>query len=627
MNVRISSALTGAVAVVAATNAWAQAGQTISEVTVTGTVNTSQTVVLAAARLKPGSVFTNEAFEADRKSIRDLGLYASVSGRAEKTADGKLRVVYDVVENPVVSAIQIADNKAIPTAQILAQVRTQPKQVLNTVLLEQDLGRIQQMYAERGFRAFISERIGVDPATKILTIPIVETTVEGVRIEGNKKTKSYVFTREMRTKPGEAFNSGTLQRDVTNIYRLGLLEDINYKLEPGTEPGKVVVVVPVQERRTGNIGVGFGYSTRQRLVGNLELAETNFRGRGQSVNFRWEVGGIASRNSFEVGFAEPWIDKHNTSLGINLFDRVVYRFTRVLSTNATDGQNDDNYFERRRGGAATLSRPVSDATRGFLTFRTEAIKANNLQVNYNNLTSDEIIDIRGSLVQNGDVTAVTLRSATNTRDNELDPARGFYFSPSVEIGSSQFDYQKPRINPLWISDTATPGVQRILVDQRSQKGPFTKYNLDARTYLSLSGRRTTLTEAKRVLAGRLLFGTSTGSIGFSEQYFLGGAETLRGYPDDRFWGNQFVLASLELRLPFDNKGNVTGVLFSDIGDAWGATDANKENIKDFEQHSGFQPSVGLGLGVRLKTPVGPVRLDYGVGKQGGRTHFSIGQAF
>jgi len=73
-------------------------------------------------------------------------------------------------------------------------------------------------------------------------------------------------------------------------------------------------------------------------------------------------------------------------------------------------------------------------------------------------------------------------------------------------------------------------------------------------------------------------------------------------------------------------GTLNGVLFAAIGDAWGAAGVNKENIAGFEQHSGFSPHVGFGIGIRVKTPVGPVRLDYGIGETS-RTHFSIGQAF
>src|SRR5581483_5427723 len=110
---------------------------------------------------------------------------------------------------------------------------------------------------------------------------------------------------------------------------------------------------------------------------------------------------------------------------------------------------------------------------------------------------------------------------------------------------------------------------------------------------------------------------------FFEQYFIGGADTLRGYREDRFWGKNMLLASVEFRQPLANA--LTGVLFLDAGHAWGGSYTNV-TIQGFDQ-SGFRPHLGLGLGIRVRTPLGPLRLDYGFGDEGGRTHFSIGNVF
>ena len=91
---------------------------------------------------------------------------------------------------------------------------------------------------------------------------------------------------------------------------------------------------------------------------------------------------------------------------------------------------------------------------------------------------------------------------------------------------------------------------------------------------------------------------------------------MRGYADDRFWGNNLFLLNAELRLPFDKGGTLNGALFVDVGDAWGGSEVNREDIKDFKQHGSFKPNVGFGFGIRVKTPVGPVRLDYGIGETG-----------
>jgi outer membrane protein insertion porin family len=147
--------------------------------------------------------------------------------------------------------------------------------------------------------------------------------------------------------------------------------------------------------------------------------------------------------------------------------------------------------------------------------------------------------------------------------------------------------------------------------------------LEWRQYVSLQGRRKRLTDEKSALAFRFLAGSSLGTLPIFEQFFVGGAETLRGYREDRFWGKYMFLGSVELRQPLARR--LKGVLFLDVGDAWGGNYSNV-NLEGFKQN-GFQPRVGVGLGIRVGTPLGPIRLDYGYGSEGGRTHFSIGNVF
>jgi outer membrane protein insertion porin family len=152
---------------------------------------------------------------------------------------------------------------------------------------------------------------------------------------------------------------------------------------------------------------------------------------------------------------------------------------------------------------------------------------------------------------------------------------------------------------------------------------FGKVSLEERQFFSLSGPRKKPTDSKTVVAVRFLMGSSVGTLPFFEQYFVGGAETLRGYREDRFWGKNMFLTSVELRHPLAR--SLTGVLFTDVGDAWGGNFENV-NISGFQQ-SGFLPRVGVGLGIRVKTPLGPIRLDEGFGSEGAQTHFSIGNVF
>ena len=617
-----------AVAVVSV--AGAQESRPIAEIKFNGLQNTNETAAtLAVNRIfKVGSPFTFKGLEDSKKALLDVGLYASATARFEELPDRRIRLIYTVAENPIVDVITFTGNKVIKNDKFLALMETKPGGVLNQKTLSSDVLKIPRYYQSLGFRALVViDEVSLDPKTRTLTIPILETVVEAIDITGLQKTSKSVVLRELRTRIGQPYNDNLLQEDLSRLMRLNIFQDAVTNAEPGSDLDKTKVTLAMQEQRTGQVGVSVGYSASQRLIGTVSLNEQNFRGKGQGLDLQWSVAGGISRNSYELGFTEPWLDQHNTALSVNLYDRFAFRFNRILSSSFTNEQSNNQYYEERKGGGFNLSRPLTKDrfTRAFAGLRVEGVQANNLQQNYDALSDEDIKNLRGSLVQNGRVSALSLGMIANPTDNAQDPARGYYVAPTIEFGNSRFSYQKPRLNPSF----GQTGEPRLLLEDRNQTGAFTKYTIDLRNYFSLNGRRTAnnLREAKKVLASRLMVGTSTGNIAFSEQFFMGGADNLRGFFDDRFWGNNMFLLSNELRVPFDKQNQLGGVFFVDLGHAWGASDVNQENIAGFEQNRSFRPRASFGVGIRVKTPVGPVRLDYGFGDGAGRSHFSIGQAF
>lgn len=617
--------------------AHAQEGRPVAEIVILGLKATNEEVARIAVRgagIREGQPFSNENFAKAREALRAKGLYADVFGRTEDTPDRRrVRVVFELVENPVVGNIVFSGNRSIRTVDLLAQITTKPGEVLNSRTLADDILKVRRYYDARGFNAVVTENYQYDPKTGTLTIPILETVIEKIEIVGLRKTREFVVRRELLSKEGDPLNFNTLNQDVTRLLGLNIFQTPRFENpEVGSEIGKVRVVFNTPEQRTGQVGVSVGYTARQRLFGTFSLDEQNFQGKGRGLNLSWTVAGGVARNSFELGFSEPWIDHRNTSLGVSLYDRIAFRFNRIFGDNLTTGTDENQYFEQRRGGAVRLSRPLTQDrfTRAFASVRTESVRANNLQVNYQTLTDQEIANLRGALVQSGDVSAFSLGFSSNRVDNPQDPAGGFFISPTLEFGRSQFSYQKPFINPAYISPEATPNIPRVLTESREQSGGFAKWTIDLRRYVALNGRRgRDLNEQKRVWASRLLIGIATGNVAFSEQFFMGGPDNLRGYLDDRFWGNKQLLFSNELRVPFGKDNPLAGVLFVDVGDAWGAAAVNRDDVPNFAQHANFKPQVGYGLGLRINIGgIGRIRLDYGFDQQGtGRSHFSIGQTF
>jgi outer membrane protein insertion porin family len=572
--------------------------QRIAEIVIRGNINVPQEAILAKISAKPGMDFDQSLLVKDRAALRDMGFFSDVIPRTENTPQG-IRIIYEVQEYPRISQIRITGNTVFSTEQILQAMRTQPGRLLNHNDLAADIEAITRLYMQKGYL------VNVDPDTvgparedpTILNLPLREVTVEAVKVSGLRKTRERVVLREMRyTRPGALYNLEQVQRDLQRVYNTELFEDISYRAEIGSDLSKVILTVNVVERRTGLFSIGAAYNNRQQLVGFLEMYETNFRGMGQTLGVRLERGGPANANNYEINFAEPWLDRRNTSLTLSIFDKTLYRFSRGLFT-ADPGTigSDDRYDERRRGGIVTISRPLSDTTRAYLGLRTESVRTNNPSV----LPTEVFIK------QDGTVSAVSLRLTRNTRDVDFDPASGGFDSVSFETAVAD------------LKDVGT-----AIAGGFVGRANFNKVSIDLRRYFSPQGRRRTLAEKRHVFALRLYAGTAFGKLPFFEQFFLGGAESLRGYPEDRFWGDNVALLSVEYRAPLAQ--NLVGVVFVDAGDAWGG---RYGTINNFTQHSTFKPQVGAGIGIRVRTPIGPLRLDYGFGSEGARTHFSIGNIF
>ncbi len=591
------------VALIGGAPAFAQDTVKVAQVAIAGNQNINADTIQNSIKLKVGDDYTEQATNEDRAAIMQLGYFVAVTVHKEDVPGG-IKVTYEVTENPKINDVKIIGSDPIPAAELLAIMKTKPGQVLNTLTLNQDIEEIQGHYTDKGYIAYVTADVGVDSATGVLTIPVLVHTVESVQITGAKKTKDYVFLREMKTKPGTIFNINTLKADILKIYNLDILEDVKqYQIQTGAEMGQVRVILPVQEKKTGQVSVGVGYSSRQRLVGQARLSETNFRGRGQGLNLLWEQGtvnAVGGPASYEIGFYEPWVDKQHTSLSVSAYNRVVYRFASGVFGSTTI--SDETYSERHRGADLTLSRPISEPTRIYFGGRFDDVE-----------NDEDLLGQTGDLykiAQSGTIGVGSVKLVHNTRDFDLDPASGGYNAVSLEVGSTD-------------AVRFVPVVEGTGFQEVPFSGWFNKASFDIRRYFSRGGPKTKPDDKRVTLAVRFRGGIASGTLPFFEQFFVGGGESLRGYREDRFWGNNMLLASIELRKPIAQA--ISGVLFLDYGDAWDGDPVF--DITELPQTEGFKGHYGVGVGMRVTTPIGHLRLDYGIGTEGGRTHFSMGHAF
>ena len=579
----------------------------ITEILVQGNKNINSSAIIATSGLNVGDVVSQATLDAAKQRLIRTGNYGAhhpdtpdeaVKLRAE-TDNAQAKVIIEVDENDLIQGINLTGTGPIPASDIKALLKTREGQVLNVNTLRTDVVAIQAAYDAKGYQAFVSDALGI--TNGILDIPVIVGKISKLKINGMHKTKPWVVYREMKLKSGDYYNVIQLRKDLTSIFNTDLFDNVEPAFAYPT-PGQVEITLNIQEKRTGTMALGLGYSSRQKLFVFADVGESNFLGRGQQVNLHAETGGIANRNSFELGFTEPWLDRKHTSLTVDVFDKAVYRFGSSVSsiTSGTVVGTNKDYYETHTGAKATLSRPFGENLRGYMGIRFDNVRVPALDLNAND----------AAILQNGPLATLTLSATHNTRDYDQEPAAGGLETLSMDIGHADLRPVKT------VAGGTTPGIFGIL--------DYTKISTDARHYFSPKGRRKNRNDKRQVFAVRMMLGTSTGRLPFSEQYFVGGSESLRGYQEDRFWGRNMFLGSFEFRQPIANA--LTGVIFVDAGDAWGGSYENVA-FNGFTQHAGFSPSIGLGIGLRVVTPLGPIRIDEGFGREGARTHFSIGHAF
>lgn len=564
-------------------------GQLITKISVTGNKVTKAEDIEAVITTKPGMELTQEGLAKDLHAIYGLGWYYDLQPEFIKVPEG-VQLVYHVLENPVYKQLEVEGNTKISDSEIEKILDLPKDEIINIKDVNIKVQRLEAEYNKQGYILARVADIRMLPDGTLLLL-VNEGIVEDFKVKGNVKTKDYVITREMKLKKGEPFNAKDARRSMQRIYNLGYFEDVNIKLNPGQEPNGVEIEITVVEMNTGTFGIGAGYSNADGFIGMVSVGDRNFRGTGDSVNVRWEFGGEDEKN-YEFTYVKPWIDDKETKATLMLYD-----VTNEYADYDIDAHEIARYDKKRRGQELTFSRRTdNEFISNYVTLknRDDIYKgeADGYEGDRDQYYEEGFKDdspyyedwmpatAKERRDENFGVTrSITVGRVFDSRDNIYDPHEGKRIGYSVEWAGLGGDFD------------------------------FTKLTADWRYYYRAGG--------ESVWALNLGAGWADGDMPLSQRFSMGGSDTLRGYEDDQFRGNSMLKATLEYRFPIIKK--VQGVLFTDNGYAW-----DKRHEDEFDLGL-IKNSVGAGL--RINSPLGPVKLDYGWGDDGGMFHFSFGGQF
>lgn len=608
--------------------------------------------VLAVVTSKIGEPADNGRIQRDLANIYDLGFFTDVKLKTEAFAEG-VKIIYQVLENPQVKSIVIEGNKIVPTDKLKGLMATRTGKILNTKTLFADITVINRYYdnelgyllepthvthlnfnpAEGALRMQITEGIVVqdikitgntvvktpmlrplvrmkvgqlfnqftmkedserlakfyegrdyildnikpslDKARGVVSYQVVEASVEEIKIEGNTRTRAYVIRRLMRTKVGSVLKRSRLQHDYERLNSSGFFESLNIEPEPGSEGGKVVLVLKVKEQKTGMATLGLGYSgggtgaLRSGITGAVSYSERNLYGKGQSVSVSWQRG--TQIQSYGVSFFDPAINDAQDSMGISFYRSELSELRQaVLLTDGSTGYS--LYNSEDTGGSITYGKYVSEYWRMFLAFKKDYLVLTQ--------ASDSPYPVTG--LGTGSANSLTLSALHDTRDDLYNPHKGSYFNGGYSVTGGL-------LGGNW---------------------SYTKIQGEGRYYLPL-------TKGGATLATRLWGGVGNGNLPTSEIFYIGGADTLRGYQENQFVGTRFVVANAEYRFPIANLKMLNGTIFGDAGGAWYPGQTRKI-------------WTDAGVGLRIVFPslgLGVIRLDYAFGEKGSRSSIGLGQTF
>ena len=542
--------------------------------------------LLPQLAMRVGDAINMDYIRHDLNVIGATGLFSTVKPAFTTVPEG-VALNYTVQMNPVVKKIDIVGNESISTSDLMKLVATTPGTTLNTAVVSHDVANINSAFANAGYMMSRVSDVRLDDEGT-LHIAISEPRIENINLRGNTKTKNKVIMRELRMKKGDIFNKNAASRSIQRVYNTGYFEDVNVRLLPGQRnPKDVIVEIDVTEQKTGSVTIGAGYSDSDGLVGILGLAETNLRGTGDKANISWEFGGNTDTNkNYIFSYTHPYLNDAGDSIGFSIFDR-----ESEYDDYNEKGDSVAEYDRRTNGFNITYGRVRSEYVSDYVTLETKRTKYTDWDsgYNYRNDATDphnDGFDFAGMdyLGKNfGRTNSMTWSHVFDNRDNVYDPTKGKRLSFTGTWAGHGFG------------------------------GDFDYFKFIAENRLYYKVGRA------HVIAVRLMGGIATGDMPYNDLFTLGGADNLRGYEDDEFRGNKMYEATVEYRYPIAKK--IQGVVFTDLGNAWGGV----ENIPWYHENNKLHYSGGLGF--RITTPIGPIRLDYAVGQDGGKFHFSFGGKF
>ena len=579
----------------------------VSDVEVVGNEHLTTQQIKEMLPIKAGEYFSKNKVIQGHKNLIESGLFRDVTPDVVKTKNG-VKIIYNVAENPVINGVNIIGNTVYSTPELMKVIKTQPGQVFNINTLREDRDRIMQKYQDDGYVLTEITDIGLNPNLE-LEIYLSEGTVRNIEFKkmvtkqkGARrratddvlKTKDYVIQRELEFHKDKIFNSKDYDATVGNLMRLGHFKNVKYESRnvPGDPDGRDIVLL-LDEERTAMLQGAISYGSEVGLLGTISIKDTNWQGKGQELGFTFEKSN-KDYTSFSIDFYDPWIkDTDRISWGWSIYKN--------------DYEDTDSAIFRKNstiGGKINIGKGLSKYVRLGLGTKLEYVTEKPEESDFINIGGQEYwkpqytpgkdrVEAKG-LNDKYYIWSIFPSISYDSRNSYWNPTKGIYAKLQVEVGYAN-----------------------------GYKGDmFENVTTEFRTYHRGLFKN-------NIFAYRVIGGIQSDSTKEGQRFWVGGGNSLRGYDAGFFKGTQKLVGTIENRTQIND---ILGfVIFSDIGRAWNyhGRDLTYDHNAEFYK----QIATTAGVGLRLNTPIGPLRFDFGwpVGHKmtndGMQFYFNMGQSF
>jgi len=603
----------------------------VSEVLVTGVEGTLKDLVYQTIQTVPGRTATRTQLQQDVTAIYNTGFFSNIKVTPVDTPLG-VKIVFDVQPNPILKEVKLSivpesDTKqAIPPDVLNEIFSSQYGKMLNWKDLQESIKKVNEWYSKKGYelaQVLTSPKVSEDG---VVTLVLSQGLIESIQVKfftkqeeplKTGKTRDFIITREMQLKPGDIFNRKIAQQDLQRIYGLGIFEDVKFSFSPGKDPRKVIISVNVVEGKSGSVGAGAGYSSEAGIFGTVSYQEQNVGGNNQTLGLEFQ--GSFQQLLFNASFTDPWIatEPNRLSYTFNIFrsSSISLVYTGDSSSFVTaNGVSDPEIF--RTGIGLTFGIPLAPnvftkpewrLAAGFVFQQVEIQDTNgNIQPFSQSLNGYPPIAFTANPSGIDYLLVFSVSATRDLRDNPLQPTSGSSLRLSI--------------------DQAAPISSNI---------SFTRLRANYSYYIPLKLLNFDFSQGPQALAFNFQGGALLNSFPPYEAFVVGGSSSVRGYADGEVGsGRYYAQGTVEYRFPI--YAIVGGAIFFDYGTTLGS----QNEVPGSPAVARGLPGSGYsyGIGVRIQSPVGAIRIDYGIPEpyhnsatgayvSGGRIQFGIGERF